>query len=105
MERLAYSCLNMVHGTPTLLQIREAAARLNRWIAPTPTVSWDGLELQRRVGRQTQVFVKLELLQRAGSFATAALAGPLGQRLRGLRVGITLCGTNIDLTSFTRHLA
>jgi threonine dehydratase len=40
----------------------------------------------------------------AGAAATAALCGPLRQRLRGRRVGIIVCGTNIDATTFTEHI-
>ena len=38
----------------------------------------------------------------AGAAATAALMGPLKERLQGKRVGITVCGTNIDIESFTQ---
>jgi threonine dehydratase len=38
----------------------------------------------------------------AGAAATAALLGPLGQRLAGKRVGAIVCGSNIDLASFAR---
>ncbi|MEZ4861898.1 MAG: threonine/serine dehydratase [Caldilineaceae bacterium] len=36
----------------------------------------------------------------AGSAATAALWGPLRERLRGKRVGVIVCGANIDIQSF-----
>ncbi len=36
----------------------------------------------------------------AGAAATAALCGPLRDRLAGQRVGIIVCGTNIDVESF-----
>ncbi len=39
----------------------------------------------------------------AGAAATAALLGPLRERLAGKRVGLIVCGTNIDLESFARH--
>jgi threonine dehydratase len=38
----------------------------------------------------------------AGAAATAALVGPLRERLGGKRLGITVCGSNIDLASFAR---
>jgi threonine dehydratase len=41
----------------------------------------------------------------AGAAATAALVGPLRERLRGRRVGIIVCGSNIDPASFAAHLA
>ena len=40
----------------------------------------------------------------AGAAATAALCGPLLERLRGKRVGLIVCGTNIDVTSFAAHV-
>lgn len=40
----------------------------------------------------------------AGAAATAALCGPLRERLRGKRVGVIVCGSNIDAASFTREL-
>jgi len=41
----------------------------------------------------------------AGAAATAALCGPLLDRLRGKRVGLIVCGANIDSVTFARHLA
>lgn len=41
----------------------------------------------------------------AGAAATAALVGPYRERLRGKRVGLIVCGTNIDPETFHRHLA
>lgn len=40
----------------------------------------------------------------AGAAATAALCGPLRRRLRGKKVGVIVCGTNIDAESFARHI-
>lgn len=40
----------------------------------------------------------------AGAAATAALCGPLRTELAGQRVGIILCGANIDAASFLRYL-
>ncbi|MEM8933165.1 MAG: threonine/serine dehydratase, partial [Acidobacteriota bacterium] len=39
----------------------------------------------------------------AGAATTAALVGPLRDDLRGRRVGLIVCGTNIDLPTFARH--
>lgn len=36
----------------------------------------------------------------AGAAATAALCGPLRERVRGLRVGVVVCGSNIDTGTF-----
>lgn len=41
----------------------------------------------------------------AGAASTAALAGPLRQRLARKRVGLIVCGANIDLETFYRHTA
>jgi threonine dehydratase len=40
----------------------------------------------------------------AGAAATAALVGPLRERLRGKRVGVIVCGSNIDPATFATHL-
>jgi threonine dehydratase len=41
----------------------------------------------------------------AGAAATAALLGPLRERLAGRRVGLIACGANIDAASFARLVA
>jgi len=41
----------------------------------------------------------------AGAAATAALLGPLRERLAGRRVGLIVCGANIDSETFCRLLA
>jgi threonine dehydratase len=41
----------------------------------------------------------------AGAAATAALLGPLRERLQGRRVGLIVCGANIDAATFSSHLA
>lgn len=38
----------------------------------------------------------------AGAAATAALLGPLKERLRGRRVGLIVCGSNIDAATYAR---
>ncbi len=40
----------------------------------------------------------------AGAAATAALCGPLRERLQGKRVGIIVCGTNIDVATYATHI-
>jgi len=40
----------------------------------------------------------------AGAAATAALCSPLRERLGGKRVGVIVCGSNIDTATFARHL-
>jgi threonine dehydratase len=41
----------------------------------------------------------------AGAAATAALVGPLRERLHGKRVGVIVCGSNIDVATFARLVA
>lgn len=51
------------------------------------------------------LFDELKLaVEPAGAAATAALAEQLRDRLRGKRVGIIVCGTNIDAESFARYV-
>ena len=40
----------------------------------------------------------------AGAAATAALMSPLREELRGKRVGLIVCGANIDVATYTRHI-
>lgn len=41
----------------------------------------------------------------AGAAATAALCGPLRDRLRGKRVGLIICGANIDVANFATQIS
>lgn len=40
----------------------------------------------------------------AGAAATAVLCGPLRERLHGKRVGLIVCGKNIDVVTFGKHI-
>lgn len=40
----------------------------------------------------------------AAAAATAALVGPLRDRLAGMKVGVLVCGSNIDFQTFERHI-
>ena len=40
----------------------------------------------------------------AGAAATAAVLGPLRERLAGQRVGVVVCGANVDPTAFAQHV-
>ncbi len=56
--------------------------------------------MQRAMGL---LFADMKLaVEPAGAAATAALCGPLRERLAGKRVGVIVCGTNIDLAGFAR---
>ena len=50
------------------------------------------------------LFTDMKLaVEPAGAAATAALLGPLAGQLRGKRVGVIVCGTNIDAETFSRQ--
>jgi threonine dehydratase len=52
------------------------------------------------------LFVSAKLaVEPAGAAATAALCGPLRERLAGKRVGLVVCGANIDPATFGTHLS
>jgi threonine dehydratase len=48
--------------------MRAAAARLAAHLIVTPSVPWHSPRLLQRLGAQTQLFLKLELFQRTGTF-------------------------------------
>lgn len=50
------------------------------------------------------LFADMKLaVEPAGAAATAALCGPLREKLAGKRVGVIVCGSNIDLATFTKQ--
>lgn len=52
------------------------------------------------------LFEEMKLaVEPAGAAATAALVGPLRDELMGKRVGVLVCGANIDADTFTAQLA
>lgn len=52
-----------------------------------------------------RIFHDLKLcVEPAGAAATAALAGPLRQKLQGKKVGLIVCGSNLDSTLFNQYL-
>jgi threonine dehydratase len=57
--------------------------------------------MQRAMGL---LFADMKLaVEPAGASATAALCGPLRERLQGKRVGVIVCGTNIELATFAKQ--
>lgn len=51
------------------------------------------------------LFADMKLaVEPAGAAATAALCGPLRERLAGQRVGVIVCGTNIDAATFAQQM-
>ena len=65
-------------------------------------VTIDDNELRAAMGL---LFEELKLaVEPACAAATAAVCGPLRARLAGQRVGVLLCGSNTDLSTFNRHM-
>ena len=63
---------------PSIEDARQAAVEIASFINKTPVHQWQGSKLAERIGQNTQVTLKLELFQRAGSFKTrGALLGIL----------------------------
>ena len=51
------------------------------------------------------LFARMKLaVEPAGAASTAALLGPLATRLGGKRVGLVVCGSNIDRERFSAYL-
>lgn len=70
-----------------------------RFVDEIVTVSDDAM--QRAMGL---LFADMKLaVEPAGAAATAALCGPLRNTLDAKRVGLIVCGTNIDLATFARQ--
>jgi threonine dehydratase len=63
----------------TLAQIRETAELIGPYILPTPIHVWRGREIAALMGSETEVILKLELLQHTGTFK---VRGALSQMLR-----------------------
>jgi threonine dehydratase len=71
-----------------------------RYIDEIVTVSDDALRLA-----MLRLFEQLKIaVEPACAAATAALLGPLRERLSGKRVGILLCGSNTDVATFKVHI-
>jgi len=73
----------------TLEEIRAARHRLGERVLTTPVHEWEGPLREERVGAGTRVFLKLELLQRTGTFKPRGallnmLALDAGQLARGV---------------------
>lgn len=61
------------------------------------------VEMQRAMAL---LFQSMKLaVEPAGAAATAALCGPLRTQLQGKRVGVIVCGTNIDIDTFAKHVS
>jgi len=85
-------------GAPYALPQSFALARAN--VDEIVLVDDDALRRAMAV-----IFREMKLaVEPAGAAATAALAGPLRERLQGKRVGIVVCGSNIDIATFGTHV-
>ncbi len=81
-------------GAPYALPYSFALCRQN----VDDIVLVDDDALRRAMGL---LFAEMKLaVEPAGAAATAALLGPLRQRLQGKRVGVIVCGANIDFSTF-----
>ncbi len=79
-----------VNVYPKLVQIREAQERLDSLILETPSHRWRDPRLDERIGKGTEVFVKLELFQITGTFKPrGALNVMLNMKANGLKRGVT----------------
>jgi len=74
----------------TLADIEATQAAVAPWIIETPVVRWGGREMAERVGAGTEVWLKLELMQVAGSFKPrGSLNNLLGLDAAALKRGVT----------------
>lgn len=75
---------------PSLEEIRAARQRLGERIRWTPTWRWRGMEIEEIVGSDTEVHLKLELFQHAGTFKPrGALLNMLALAPEELARGVT----------------
>ena len=64
------------------------------------------VEDEQMLDAMAVLFREMKLaVEPAGAAATAALLGPLREELAGKRVGIVVCGTNIDIETFGAYVA
>lgn len=75
---------------PTIEEVRSAREAIRPYINSTPVHEWNGRMLKESVAAGTNVVLKLELFQRAGSFkARGALLGILALNEDARRCGVT----------------
>jgi threonine dehydratase len=92
---------------PSLSQIRDATAQLAPHVRVTPTLDWQGGGLTALVGPETQVNLKLEMLQQTGTFkARGALAVLLNTPAADLKRGVTAvsAGNHAIAVAFAAHI-
>ena len=91
----------------SLENIERTASRLSAFINQTPTHLWKGREINALVGDDTDIFIKLELLQHSGTFkARGALSNILNmtddERARG--VTAASAGNHAIATAFAASI-
>jgi threonine dehydratase len=74
---------------PTIAEIEATRARIAPFVVETPTLAYYGGELPKRLAKGTEVWLKLELFQRTGSFKprgalNVMLALSADERARGV---------------------
>lgn len=75
---------------PTIIEAHAVYEESKEYLVKTPVISWSGLELQRLLGEETQVFAKLEFLQKPGSFKVrGALSVVLSHTAAEIERGVT----------------
>ena len=78
------------HKAPTLTDINACAERIAPFVRQTPTFQWSGDTVASRLGKGTDVHLKLELFQRTGTFkARAAVNNILALTEEQKKLGIT----------------
>lgn len=82
------STQNINPAPPSIAEVEAARERIAEFIFETPVVLWRSLEIDRLLGAESEVLLKLELLQRTNSFKvrgalTVALSHSAEQLARG----------------------
>ncbi|MBT7952630.1 MAG: threonine/serine dehydratase [Gammaproteobacteria bacterium] len=78
------------HIAPTLEEIRPCAERIAPYVRQTPVFHWSGDTVSSRLGKDSEIHLKLELFQRTGTFkARAAINNVLALTEEQRAPGIT----------------
>ena len=82
-----------LEGIPSIDDVRAARQAIRPYINSTPVHEWKGRLLSESVAQGTEVVLKFELFQRAGSFkARGALLGILALDQDARQRGVTVHG-------------
>ncbi|MEO0469547.1 MAG: threonine/serine dehydratase [Bacteroidota bacterium] len=75
---------------PTIKRIRAAREQLGKLVRTTPVLQWAGPAKDHLLGQETEVYIKLELLQHGGSFKPrGALVNMLSMDKAARKRGVT----------------